>query len=150
MSSPTWCSTPRLASPFKLFVVQAVHCVHHKVGGVVGAFFFIVFFAAGFLRRDDVQRHVLSDGVLDVVLEFLIEHFALLNGQFAFFHQLVQNPFGLFLCHGDRADAGQNQFAESFTQVIHDDCSFRPPSGKTYALYSRKKGGFPFFKKCGQ
>ena len=72
----------------------------------------------GFLRRDDVQRHVLSDGVLDVVLEFLIEHFALLNGQFAFFHQLVQNPFGLFLCRGDRADAGQNQFAESFAQVI--------------------------------
>lgn len=42
----------------------------------------------GLLRRDDVQRHVLSDGVLDVVLEFLIEHFALLNGQFAFFQKM--------------------------------------------------------------
>ena len=35
-----------------------------------------------------MQRHVLSDGVLDVVLEFLIEHFALLNGQFAFFQKM--------------------------------------------------------------
>lgn len=67
----------------KLLVRQAVHRVQNEISGIVG--FIAVRLAAIFFRRDDVQRHVFTNRVLDVVLELLVEHLALLNGQLALF-----------------------------------------------------------------
>lgn len=57
-------------------------------GGIVG--FVAVRLAASIFRRDDVQRHVFTNRVLDVLLELLVEHLALFNGQLALFDQLSQ------------------------------------------------------------
>ena len=80
---------PRGKNPGALFFLILPHeRPSEQGGGIVG--FAAVRLAAILLRRDDVQRHVFTNRVLDVVLELLVEHLALLNGQLALFDQLSQ------------------------------------------------------------
>ena len=80
---------PRGKNPGALFFLILPHeRPSEQGGGIVG--FAAVRLAAIFFRRDDVQRHVFTNRVLDVVLELLVEHLALLNGQLALFDQLSQ------------------------------------------------------------
>ena len=74
------------------------------------------------IRRRD-NRHILADGILNIVLEFLVEHLALFNGQFAFFDQFIQHIRALFLRHRRDPDARQNQLAQIFAQIQHSQRS---------------------------
>ena len=66
-----------------------------------------------------MNRDVIADGFFDGVLQLLVEYLALLHGQLALFDQIAQDAFGFFLCDGGGADAGQNELADAFTQLIH-------------------------------
>lgn len=74
------------------------------------------------IRRRD-NRHILADGILNIVLEFLVEHLALFNGQFAFFDQFIQHIRALFLRHRRDPDARQNQLPQIFAQIQHSQRS---------------------------
>lgn len=77
---------PRGKNPGALFFLILPHERPPEQGGG----FVAVRLAASIFRRDDVQRHVFTNRVLDVVLELLVEHLALFNGQLALFDQLSQ------------------------------------------------------------
>ena len=74
-----------------------------------------------------MKGDVIADRVFDIMLEFLVEHFSLLDGQLAFFDQFIQNDFGFFFGCRNRADAGEDELADAFAQLIHKACSFLLP-----------------------
>ena len=80
---------PRGKNPGALFFLILPHERPSEQGGGIAGFI-AVRLAASIFRCDDVQRHVFTNRVLDVVLELLVERLALLNGQLALFDQLSQ------------------------------------------------------------
>ena len=100
-----------LLERFQLRVVHAVHRVHQ----IVGLF-------------DDVDLHVFADGFLNIVFQLFVEHLALLDGQLAFFNQLAHDGFGFFLRYRHGAYAGENQLANAFSELFHNDAPFVCPS----------------------
>ena len=87
-----------------------------------------------------MHGHVVADGLLDVALQLLVEHLALLDGQLALLHEIAQHALALFVGHGGGADAGQYQLADAFSQLIHDlSLLSRPADGYAYYVLSEAR-----------